>query len=82
MFHLDVYHKMKELLPDLDYVKDPEKFISLEILARLSKWDLNYGLQRTMIASILWIFLNLINVVSEKDKTDLPNTLAANSSLK
>lgn len=36
VFHLDVYSKMKELLPELDYIKDPEKFISLEILAKLS----------------------------------------------
>ena len=37
VFHLDVYNKMKELLPELESVRNPEKFISLELLARLSK---------------------------------------------
>ena len=37
IFHLDVYSKMKTLLPELDYVKDPEKYISIDLLAKLSK---------------------------------------------
>ena len=68
MHYLDVYHKIKELLTELDGVKDPEKFISLEILARISKWKCICAMN-----SIIYSYMDFLNVSCSIEQVKEPH---------
>ena len=68
MHHLDVYHKIKELLTELDGVKDPEKFISLEILGRISKCKCI-----CVVNSIIYSYMDILNVSCSIEQVKEPH---------